>query len=196
MRLFVAIVLSDRVRKNLADLQRVLGRTCPGVRWILPELLHLTVKFLGEVPDSQVPAVCEAIEKGAAPLEPFEMNVEGCGCFPPRGPVRIVWAGASAAEGTLQRCAESVTSELSRAGFAGDEKPFSPHITIGRVREDSSGGKLRSAVSSASFASVDQRVESISLMSSVLSPKGPAYTRVGRSKLQNITHSVGGEGVG
>jgi 2'-5' RNA ligase len=97
--------------------------------------------------------------------------------------VRVVWAGAEESAGALMRCVEAVGEELNRLGFAPEDRPFSPHITIGRVREDSSGGRIRKAVESAKFGALDQPVESITLMSSVLSPKGPTYAAVSRAAL-------------
>jgi 2'-5' RNA ligase len=146
-------------------------------------LLHVTIRFLGDVPDSDVSAVADAVERGAVSAEPFTMTLSGCGCFPPRGQVRIVWAGAHEASGALQRAAEAVNAELDALGFARERRGFSPHITIGRVREDRSGGRIRAAADSFTFGELEQPVASITLMQSVLSPKGPTYTPVKRASL-------------
>ena len=182
MRLFVAIELDERPRSRLEEVQAGLRPHCDGVRWVRPELLHLTVKFLGEVADSRVPEVSEAVVQAAATVEPFTMTITGCGCFPPDGSVRIVWVGAEDASGTLDRCLESVDAELSRIGFPPERRPASPHITIGRVRADRSGGAVRSAVQAFHYREVHQAVNSVTLMSSVLSPKGPTYAAVGGMK--------------
>ncbi len=186
MRLFVAVLLSDHVRAVLKDVQARLEEAGPGVRWVPPELLHLTVKFLGEVPDPKAGAVAETVARGAAGAAPFTMQISGCGCFPPRGPVRIVWTGASDASGTLVECVEAVNSELERFGFPRERRPWSPHITIGRVREDRSQGRIRSAVEALSFDAVEQPVKAVTLMSSVLSPKGPTYTAVSTTDFGSV----------
>lgn len=183
MRLFAAIELSDAVRSALTGLQKSLGRSCEGVRWIPGEQLHLTVKFLGEVGEEKVAEVSGAIERAARSSASFSMTVRGCGCFPERGPVRIVWSGAEDQSGALAGCVKAVCGELEALGFPPEDRPFSPHITIGRVKEDRSRGGLRRSVEAGVLAAVEQRVDSVTLMSSTLSPKGPAYRAVSRAKL-------------
>ena len=183
MRLFVAMELDDDVRSVLRSVQAELGRRCEGVRWIPPEQLHVTVKFLGEVPDADVTSVAEAVTRGAAGAVPFTMELGGCGCFPPRGGVRIVWAGIQEESGALLKCVDLVEGELMRIGFSKEKRPFSGHITIGRVREDRSDGRIRAAAEAFPFEPVPQSVSSLTLMSSVLSPKGQTYTPAARVKL-------------
>jgi len=178
LRLFVAILLSDKVRAALARLQKELGRRCDGVRWVQQDQLHVTVKFLGDVPDGDVPSVSEAIARGAGVGGPFSMRVETAGCFPPRGGVRIVWAGTTEPSNTVQRSAEAINGELEDLGFEREQRVWSPHITIGRVKFDNSAGRIRSAVERVSYSGIDQAVDSVSLMSSVLAPKGPTYAQV------------------
>ena len=147
VRLFVAIEFSDRVRSVLQDIQDALRPKCDGVRWVRAQQLHLTAKFLGEVKDPEVPAVGEAVARAAAQAAAFTMEVGGCGCFPTGGPVRIVWTGLGEETGALGRCVEAVEAELEKIGFAKERRPFSAHVTIGRVREDRSLGGIRSTVS-------------------------------------------------
>ena len=188
MRLFVAITLDDDIRSALSRVQAGLGRECNGVRWIPAEQLHVTVKFLGEVPDANVTSVAEAMTRGAARATPFSMDLGGCGCFPPRGGVRIVWAGIHEESGALLRCADVVEQELVQIGFQKERRPFSGHITIGRVREDRSHGRIRSAAEAFQFDPVSQSVSTVTLMSSVLSPQGPTYTPVGKANLGRTNH--------
>lgn len=178
MRLFVAIEFSHQVKSALKKVQDALRPRCDGVRWIPVEQVHVTVKFLGEVPDSKVVDVADAMKRAVADVSPFTVEVSDCGCFPPRGRVRIVWAGMSERSGELAGCAEAVESEMEKLGFPRERRRFSPHVTIGRVREDRSDGRNRSAVEAHSFDPVEQDVSSITLMSSVLSPQGPTYTPV------------------
>ena len=183
MRLFVAILLDDEVRAALARVQQQLARECSGVRWVRQDQLHITAKFLGEVPDRDVAGVSKALEQAAMRLTPFEMTLKGCGCFPPRGAVRIVWAGIEEPSGSLLRTVEAVEEALAELGFPRERRPFSPHITIGRVKQDTSGGSWRPVVSEFEFPVLAQPVEKITLMSSVLAPHGPRYSIVSAATL-------------
>lgn len=180
MRLFVAFLLADDVRAHLKQTCETLARRCPGVRWTPPEQWHVTVQFLGEMADRDVPRIMEALRRGAARSEPFRMSVGGGGCFPPRGPVRIVWAGAVDESGIMGRTVAAIGSAMDEAGFPPEARPWHGHVTLGRVAEDRSGGTLRNAVGGCSISPVVQPVESVSLMSSVLSPGGARYTQVQR----------------
>lgn len=183
MRLFVAIELTAEMRDALHEVQKALGRVADGVRWVRPEQLHLTVKFLGEAPDGEVPRVAEAVARSAARSRPFEMQLTECGCFPPRGPVRIVWVGTHDESGALQECVDAVEEELEGVGFPRESRAFSAHLTIGRAKEGRSSGEVRTAVEGGKVKPVRQSVGELTLMSSVLSPKGPSYSVVARSKL-------------
>ncbi|MGD2108158.1 MAG: RNA 2',3'-cyclic phosphodiesterase [Phycisphaerae bacterium] len=183
MRLFVAITLDEAVRNALGKVQNELRSRCEGVRWVPVHQLHMTVKFLGDVPDRDVAGVSRAVAAAAEESKPFRLKIEGCGCFPERGSVRIVWAGADEPTGALTQCVHAVEHKLEVAGFPRERRPFSPHLTIGRVREDRSYGRIRAAVDAHAFAANEQSVASLVLMSSVLSPKGPTYTPVSTANL-------------
>ena len=181
MRLFVAMELEQAVRKAMESLQKSLASACPDVRWVRPELMHLTLKFLGEVDDALAVGVTRAAGEVAAATGPFELAVGGCGCFPPRGDVRIVWAGTEEPTGVLAGCVQRLEAALGELGFPAESRAFSPHITIGRVREDHSRGKLRAAVAAARLTPMTQHVASIVVMCSELSRSGPTYTVVSRA---------------
>ena len=183
MRLFVAIELTDEVRDALREVQGALGRAADGVRWVRPEQLHMTVKFLGETPDGEVPRVAEAVARSAARSRAFEMQLTECGCFPPRGPIRIVWVGTHDGSRALQECVEAVEEEIDGIGFPKESRPFSAHLTIGRAKEGRSTEGVRSAVEGGKVKPVRQSVEELTLMSSVLSPKGPTYSVVTKARL-------------
>lgn len=183
MRLFVAIELTEPMRAALGSLQSALRPRCEGVRWIPVEQLHLTLKFIGEVREGDVPRMGEAIRRVAENTRSSWMELAGCGCFPPRGPVRIVWAGIREESDTLVRCAAEVSAALEPFGVEPERQRFSPHITVGRVREDRTGGALRAEVGRATVPIRRQDLASLTLMSSVLSPKGPTYAPVAVLKL-------------
>jgi len=179
----VAIELTDVVRDALREIQDALGRAADGVRWVRPEQLHLTVKFLGETPDGEVSRVAEAVARSAARSRVCEMQLTDCGCFPPRGPVRIVWVGTHDESGALQECVNAVEEEMETIGVPKELRAFSAHLTIGRAAEGRWASGIRTAVERCTVKPIRQSVGELTLMSSVLSAKGPSYSVVARSKL-------------
>jgi 2'-5' RNA ligase len=178
VRLFVAVELDQEVRAHLGSVQSTMRGVCPGVRWVLPEQMHLTLKFLGEVADRRVAEVAAALERAAGGSRACTLTLRGCGCFPPGGAPRVVWVGVEEPTGALAECAAAVEGSLEDLGFPREQRPFSAHVTLGRVRDDAGGGALRSKVSATSAGPWTQPVERIVLMSSVLSPKGASHTPV------------------
>ncbi len=183
MRLFVAIELDESVRRELGRVQESLKSSCSGVRWVAIANLHLTVKFLGEVADDLVPEVMKAAKRAAKRCDGFALKIAGCGCFPAGGKVRVVWAGADEGTGAAARCAAALDEELSGVGFEKEQRPFSSHITLGRVRDDRSGGEIRRSTAAHSLVPLTQTVVSLTVMSSVLAGGGPTYTPIGKVKL-------------
>ena len=186
MRLFVAIELSDRVRSALAGVQAALGATFSGIRWIPPDRMHLTLKFLGEVTDRDVDDVAQAVRGVAEKSKGFEMQIAGAGCFPKQGAVRIVWAGVQEESGTLIESAKQLDESLHPLGFPQELRPFSPHLTLARLRHDDSGDALRAAAENYAYPSVTQSVSKMILISSVLSKKGPSYAPICSARLGRI----------
>lgn len=181
MRLFVAIELSGAVKASLIRAQSVLRKRCDGVRWVGESAMHLTLKFIGDVDDNDVVETTEAVSLGVDGVASFDMEVGGCGCFPDRGPVRIIWAGVSEPSGALAACAGEIERRLEELGFPRERKPFSPHITLGRVHDDRSGGRIRSIVQAHAIEPLNEPVYGVSVMASELSPRGATYARVSRA---------------
>lgn len=178
MRLFVAIELNEAIKKELQAVQDQLAEFNRTVRWAKPEQIHLTLKFLGEVPDQDTEGICQAAEEVASQCPPFELRLAECGCFPPRGPVRIVHVAVEDGEQTLQHCRDLCEEAYEKLGFACEVRPFSPHLTIGRVREDRTRGQLRSAIERASCKQLVQSVNSLCVVQSQLHPQGARYANV------------------
>jgi 2'-5' RNA ligase len=181
--LFVAIELSDRLKQALARVQRSLSKYDSVVRWVGPEQMHLTLKFIGEVADSRVSDISLALKQAAASAAPFEFQARGAGCFPPRGSVRIVWVGLEESTGTLPVCQRLVDENLAALGIEPEARPFSAHLTLGRVKDDATRGGLREAVEQVAALGFAQEVRSFALVSSVLTPNGARYTKVNEWRL-------------
>jgi len=178
LRAFVAIELPEDLKEHIYSRTRSLREVARSVKWVPAENLHITLKFLGSTEAKLLPAIEEALRTAAAGHGAFEMAFAGAGAFPGVQRPRVVWAGVEVPEGLagLQRDVESALVPL---GFEPEDRPFSPHLTLGRVKQPLRGGVLGreiGALEGESFGSF--RVEGVSLMKSTLSPAGARYERL------------------
>ncbi|NLF24878.1 MAG: RNA 2',3'-cyclic phosphodiesterase [Deltaproteobacteria bacterium] len=176
MRLFVAVNLCDQVKAELLRLQEILLRRCPEIRPIAAAQMHLTLKFLGEVEDANLPAARSAMQHAALQNASFTARLCGCGCFPEKGRLRVVWVGLDAADGALTTLNQSLEECFEAGGFSREDRSFSAHITIGRARREGAGPKVRNVVAGLEPKPLEQPVASISLIESRLEPAGPNYS--------------------
>ncbi len=180
MRLFVAIELEDALKRSLFAMIDGLSEFRRDVRWVKAEQMHLTVKFLGEVASEDLGQVQDACGQSAAGCGPFTLAIDGAGCFGPRGKVRVIWGGMKSPPPELLDYAAGCEDALAELGFEREQRPFSAHMTIGRVRDDRSGGRLREAVETLRTRETSQNVDTITLFQSELRPEGARYTVLGR----------------
>lgn len=177
MRCFVAIELTSEVRSRLAELPAGLHQLSQAVRWTRPEQIHLTVKFLGEVPDADAARVCELARTIAARYQPFELNIAGAGLFPPRGLARIVWVGVADPPESLLHCVNDCEAEYGALGFPRENRPYSPHLTVGRVKDMGASPRIREAVRQIEeFSAGRCTATELVVFQSELRPSGPIYT--------------------
>jgi 2'-5' RNA ligase len=134
MRLFLAVELPPELRAALAGVQARLREAESGWRWARPEGLHLTLRFLGEVPEGRMPELTERFARAAASASGTEVEAAGLGTFPPRGAPRVLWVGLRDLGGdALAALAASLELEAREAGFAPEARPFAPHLTLARA---------------------------------------------------------------
>jgi 2'-5' RNA ligase len=178
IRSFVALELSDEVREQLAELLKRLRQTNAAVKWVEPENLHLTLKFLGEVPEEQIEAIVEALRAIAQATAPFPFTVKGVGGFPDLRRPRVLWVGVEPTP-PLMRLQQIVEQAMERLGFPPEERAYHPHITLGRVKAMAGLEKVRAVLSeyaSVTFGSVPAK--HLTLFRSDLSREGPTYTPI------------------
>ena len=170
MRCFVAVELPLPMREEIGRLQSRIATD--GLRLVKPELVHITIKFLGDVPQEKVGAVTEAL--GKVTFAPFPVRVSGMGAFPGRA-VRVVWLGLA---GNFQELYLNVEQALQPLGFAPDARGFSPHATLGRVAHPDAEMNRQLGARIANFADLDLgsfTVDRFYLKKSTLTPEGPIY---------------------
>ncbi|SPE23168.1 2'-5' RNA ligase [Acidobacteriia bacterium SbA2] len=179
MRAFIAIHLPEEIRATLRRKQAAFRSVSPDARWTQPEGIHLTLKFLGEVPDPKVRAVSESLKK-LGPFEPFAVRVKGLGFFPDGRRPRVFWVGIEESA-SLIRLAELVDKAMETIGFAGEQRAFRPHLTLARFREPRAQAALQAAISQQGEQDLGSfEVSEFFLFESRLSPQGAQYRKVER----------------
>jgi RNA 2',3'-cyclic 3'-phosphodiesterase len=189
IRCFIAIELPGDVQRELDLLIARLKKRAqsPDVKWVAARNIHLTLKFLGEVPSDHIDEVRQTLTDTSAPAAPMRLGIPSLGTFTSRGIPRVVWAGLSGDVGRLTSLAVSLDEALGHAGFERDGRPFAPHLTLARVRPDAAArtaALLRSAIDDAQVTEgLPFDVLEVSLMRSRLAPGGAIYSRLARVPL-------------
>ncbi|MGD8499665.1 MAG: RNA 2',3'-cyclic phosphodiesterase [Phycisphaerales bacterium] len=188
MRCFIAIDIDEQIRKSLSNLQDELrgkaGFKKSDVKWVRPEAIHLTLKFLGEIRDEQVVDVCNITKDVASRHESFELDVKSVGRFGGRS-ARVLWVGAGQDCDNLLQLQKDLEEQLALAGWPREGRKFSAHLTLCRIRNSRAGVKLAQMIREyEDFELGTMLVDSVSVYQSQLTPKGPIYTVLGNYKLQ------------
>lgn len=193
IRAFVAVELTEGLRQEVAAFQGELKSAGTDVKWVEPANLHLTLKFLGGIPEEKVPSLTEALTRACAGIPAFTLTLEGIGAFPKTTSPRVIWVGMNQGKEPLLALAKRVEEECSRLGFPAEERPFSAHLTIGRTRSPQGIARLIKKLQVAEFrGGTPASVERIVLFQSTLSPKGPTYTPLAEIPLRGSLGSVPG----
>ena len=189
LRTFIAVELDAEARRQLKNLQVNLQPLVqPGlVRWVAPENIHITLKFLGETRPDQVAAVSSALDSLGPTILPFRVTLAGRGCFPNFKRPHVVWAGLVDRGQRLQKLADAVERSISPLGWPTETRPFTPHLTIARI-SDSATSRERALLGAAieQFEVGDLStlaVSAITFIRSDLQPGGPVYTVLREVKL-------------
>ncbi len=187
IRSFIAIELPPEVLRTLADLQVRLGREHErAARWVAPGGIHLTLKFLGDVPEDLLPLVAGAMGKTAAAGEPLALRLAAAGCFPSAERPRVLWAGLDGDLERLARLHASIQDTMAELGFARESRGFTPHLTLARMREGTTPDELRhlgSAVRALPVPRVEFVAGEVALIRSDLMPSGAVYTILSTARL-------------
>jgi 2'-5' RNA ligase len=187
LRAFIAIEIPLEIKKAIAAqtaaLQTNTGRA---VRWVATENTHLTLKFLGEISPSNLELLSQTIQAECSQMTPFEIKVSGLGCFPNARRPRVIWIGLNA-PAELTKLQLKIEAATARLGYTPEEKPFSPHLTIGRIREQASADELKHLLASLEKISIGMlgtfTAQNVYLFKSELLPAGPIYSHLFSAQL-------------
>ncbi len=189
IRAFIAIELPDPFKDSLSSLEdRLRPAEHPYVKWVDPQGIHLTLKFLGNIATDQVPRIIEAITLASQGTSPLKLQIGGLGAFPNLQRPRVIWVAVTGEVDPLIALQRGIDQALVPLGFAIEKRPFSPHLTLGRLRERASPvernsiGKLVMATKSEGNPAME--VNQISLMRSTLTPSGAIYSRLASIELK------------
>jgi 2'-5' RNA ligase len=187
MRCFIAIDINEEIRAAIADLQRQLAAKVDikkgDVKWVKPENIHLTLKFLGEIKDEQSAEVCEISKKVAEAHKNFALDIETVGSFGGRS-AKVVWVGAGKGTDELLALQKDLDEHLTQAGYPSEDREFSAHLTLCRVRNPKAGVKLADACKAfENYKLGSLSADAVYVYQSQLTPAGPIYTLLSSFKL-------------
>jgi 2'-5' RNA ligase len=188
-RAFIAIELDHTVLKALDRVQGELKREVPPgvVRWVKSSGIHLTLKFLGDVPAGQIQDLDAGLQCACGSFGPFTLAIAGLGCYPNPGRPRVVWVGVEDPGCVVGKLQQSVEREIAPLGYSTEARPFSPHLTLGRAQRNAPKSELRSlgdvVVSHRVGQLAQMEVSAVSLIRSDLRPSGAVYTPLAQTSL-------------
>ncbi len=175
IRAFIAIDLPADVKAALGDVAAALAAGVPrgAVRWVRPEQIHLTLRFLGDTPIDRLPALAAALDDVAGRQASFALRLTTTGCFPNAHRPRVVWVGLGGEAAALAALVANLNATLDALGLPPEDKPFRAHLTLGRVKDDRAAQEIDW---SAAVPPLNVPVTAVHLIESQLRPEGPLYT--------------------
>ncbi len=184
IRTFIAIELTEKALSALGKLQDRLKQAQGGKagRWVRKESIHLTLKFLGDIPEEKVDQVCEGVRRACEGHEPFSVAIAGLGCFPNTRRPRVLWAGVGGEVDALCDLQQAVEHEIVALGFPEERHDFTPHLTLARIQRGARSEDVRALGQIAKEAPREEiggmQVDAVSVMKSDLQPTGAVYTEL------------------
>ncbi|MBA7469383.1 RNA 2',3'-cyclic phosphodiesterase [subsurface metagenome] len=188
VRSFIAIELPDELKLGLAQLEAQLKMSKqPWVKWVDPYSIHLTLKFLGSIAVDRISEITRAMEEAVQGISPFHLEVKDLGVFPSLRRVQVAWVGISGEVDKLSQLQQHLESNLARLGFAPESRPFTPHLTLARLRNQASLDERQNfgqLIATTRFeATYTIKVDAISLIRSQLTREGAIYSRISSVRL-------------
>ncbi|PIU50773.1 RNA 2',3'-cyclic phosphodiesterase [Candidatus Desantisbacteria bacterium CG07_land_8_20_14_0_80_39_15] len=192
IRIFIAIELMQEIKENLRGIQEELKKANADVKWVKPENIHLTLKFMGSVPAQQIPEIAGELKSGLVRMDPlgtgfgfFSVEIAKVGSFPEKGKPRVIWAGVESGSEDVIRLQGKVEDSLKKFNFPGEDREYTPHLTVGRVKGPENIKVLQELLGVKSSVQFGRMlVEDVSIIRSDLKPDGPVYTTLEKILLE------------
>lgn len=185
LRAFIACETAQAVRERFAEFSTAIRKACPQAKLVQPENMHLTLVFIGNIPDEKAPQVCNIMDETATLFEPFCCDVQGTGFFGPTRSPKVVWAGLQNETKTLSQLHDALADRLRLLGLSIETRPYIPHFTFARLKPDCNASELLRLLDvekNKSFGRME--INSIILMRSELQSGGLVYTKLHQTILQ------------
>ncbi|MEQ4488088.1 MAG: RNA 2',3'-cyclic phosphodiesterase [Dehalococcoides mccartyi] len=187
IRTFIAIELPPELKTRLAGLRNALPIPSQAVKWVNPESMHLTIKFLGDTPLSQIPNIIKGLEEAAQVCHAFTLSTTRIGAFPSLSSPKVIWLGLEGEIEKLNTLFAEVEKNISGLGFPAEKRDFAPHLTLGRLKEGADKSNVKAACETLKtappFPKTSFKALNICLFKSQLLPAGPVYTRLAQISL-------------
>jgi 2'-5' RNA ligase len=194
MRTFIAIELPKEIKDSLASLQAQLKTSGADVKWVEPQNIHLTLKFLGEVDEKKLEKIVNILEEVAKNKNPFFLSISSIGAFPKLDYPRVIWLGIDEGDKESKEIAKELEEKIAKTGIPKEDRPFSSHITIGRTKSALNREKLvqnlKTLAGNFGKRNLACRVTKLILFKSTLTPKGPLYEALKEANLKESDEKV------
>jgi 2'-5' RNA ligase len=178
VRCFVAVFLHQSLHREITTLQKRLSHSGADIKWVEPCNLHFTLQFLGDVEETRIPAVSDALRKCVADFHSFKLQLDSVGAFPNLHNPRVLWVGVGSGKEQLTSLSSTIEEAMKMQSFKRDKRGYSPHLTIGRVRSSRNLKALHERLDSCIKLSGNMEVREIQFTASELTPKGAIYTPI------------------
>lgn len=183
VRLFIALHFPDEIKRALDGLIADLRPRADGIKWVAPENIHLTLKFIGEIRASKIEPIRQSLAEVLAGRKKFEGRVIGCGGFPSLRNPRVLWVGLKGAEPAIDM-AKQINHKLIPIGIKSEKRGLSPHLTLGRIKYQSDLSSLTEYMGGLDFDAGPVILKTVALVKSTLTPAGPIYENVNVFELE------------
>ncbi|MFA5118895.1 MAG: RNA 2',3'-cyclic phosphodiesterase [Candidatus Omnitrophota bacterium] len=179
MRAFIAIEITAEIKGFLAGLQKELRKSNADISWVKPNNIHITMRFLGEIQPAQQNILAEILDTALRRHSPFKLRVSSLGAFPNTKSPRVIWTGIDLGTEQLQKISGELEAAIHTAGFPGEERPFTAHLTLGRTKSSLNRSLLAKIIGDLNQRFEEEKpemtVSKVTLFKSTLTPGGPVY---------------------
>jgi 2'-5' RNA ligase len=176
-RVFIAIPISNIIKEKIEDIQERLKRIGAEVKWVVPQDIHITIKFLGNINVSELENIYIVVTNICNKFSPFQISISSISAFPDKKRPKVIWIGVKEGKDILCKINKEVEDSLIKIGFKKEDKEFNPHITIGRVKGLYRLSQLADTLKNMDIGDIGEiHVRNIQVIKSQLTPSGPIYT--------------------